>query len=65
MPPFSKELWEEGSQFKSFKLVNKGEFDEEGLRKIMCEDPAQYEGCSGTRTWSDVSYIPTKSDEYS
>jgi len=55
MPPFSKELWEEGAQFKSFKLVKGGEFDEEGLTKIMSVDPAQYPGCSGTRTLSDVS----------
>ena len=54
MPPFSKELWEEGAQMKSFKLVNKGKFDEEGIVKIMSEDPAQYPGCSGTRTLSDV-----------
>ncbi|EIW72692.1 hypothetical protein TREMEDRAFT_67004 [Tremella mesenterica DSM 1558] len=53
MPPFSKELWEEGAQTRSFKLVRKGEFDEEGLKKIMCDEPARYPGCSGTRTWSD------------
>jgi 5-oxoprolinase (ATP-hydrolysing) len=55
MPPFSKELWEEGAQVKSFKLVKAGKFDEEGIVKIMSEDPAQYPGCSGTRTLSDVS----------
>jgi N-methylhydantoinase B/oxoprolinase/acetone carboxylase alpha subunit len=55
MPPFSKELWEEGAQIKSFKLVKKGKFDEEGITKIMSIDPAQYPGCVGTRTLSDVS----------
>lgn len=54
MPPFSKELWEEGAQVKSFKLVKKGQFDEAGVVKILSEDPAQYPGCSGTRTLSDV-----------
>lgn len=53
MPPFSKELWEEGAQVKSFKLVKKGQFDEKGVVKILYEDPAQYPGCSGTRTLSD------------
>jgi 5-oxoprolinase (ATP-hydrolysing) len=52
MPPFSKELWEEGAQVKSFKLVKAGKFDEEGIVKIMSEEPAQYPGCSGTRTLS-------------
>lgn len=55
MPPFSKELWEEGAQVKSFKLVKKGQFDEAGVVKILSEEPAQYPGCSGTRTLSDVS----------
>lgn len=31
MPPHSKHLWEEGMCTKSFKLVEKGEFQEEGL----------------------------------
>ena len=57
MPPFSKELWEEGAQMKSFKLVKSGKFDEEGITKILQEDPARYPGCSGTRTLSDVSFL--------
>ena len=57
MPPFSKELWEEGAQVKSFKLVKKGQFDEKGVIKILSEDPAQFPGCSGTRTLSDVSFL--------
>ena len=55
MPPFSKELWEEGAQVKTFKLVKQGQFDEKGVIKILSEDPAQYPGCAGTRTLSDVS----------
>lgn len=58
MPPFSKELWEEGAQVKSFKLVKKGKFDEAGVVKILSEEPAQYPGCAGTRTLSDVSEPP-------
>jgi 5-oxoprolinase (ATP-hydrolysing) len=57
MPPFSKELWEEGAQVQSFKLVKGGKFDEEGLAKIMREEPAQYPGCMGTRTWGDVCFV--------
>ena len=53
MPPFSKELWEEGAQTKSFKLVKSGKFDEEGMIKILSEEPALHPGCSGTRTLSD------------
>ena len=60
MPPFSKELWEEGAQTKSFKLVKAGKFDEDGIIKIMSEDPGQYPGCSGTRTLSDVSVCPVR-----
>jgi 5-oxoprolinase (ATP-hydrolysing) len=55
MPPFSTELWQEGAQFKSFKLVKGGQFDEAGVTKMLSDDPAQYPGCSGTRTLSDVS----------
>lgn len=55
MPPFSKELWEEGAQFTSFKLVNEGKFDEEGVKRILVEEAGQYPGCSGTRTLDDVS----------
>jgi len=57
MPPFSKELWEEGAQTKSFKLVNAGKFDEKGLIRILSEEPAQYPGCVGTRTLNDVSHF--------
>lgn len=54
MPPFSKELWEEGAQFKSFKLVKEGKFDEEGVTAALNE-PGKYPGCSPTRTLRDVS----------
>ncbi|XP_068635007.1 5-oxoprolinase 1 [Aristolochia californica] len=31
MPPFSKSIWEEGTAIKSFKLVEKGVFQEKGI----------------------------------
>lgn len=35
MPPFSKAIWEEGAAIKSFKLVEGGEFQEDGIIKIL------------------------------
>ncbi|WVQ79540.1 hypothetical protein IAT38_001639 [Cryptococcus sp. DSM 104549] len=53
MPPFSTEIWQEGANIKSFKLVKAGQFDEPGITKLLFDDPASYPGCSGTRTLSD------------
>lgn len=53
MPPASKELWQEGAQIDSFLLVKQGEFDEEGITELLSVLPAQYPGCSGTRTLED------------
>lgn len=53
MPPHSKELWQEGAQIDSFRLVNNGNFDEEGITDLLLNKPAQYPGCSGTRTLAD------------
>ncbi|KAL3958123.1 hypothetical protein ACCO45_008701 [Purpureocillium lilacinum] len=53
MPPHSKEIWQEGASFTSFKLVDGGVFDEQGLMEILLTKPASYPGCTGTRTWSD------------
>ncbi|RSH95814.1 hypothetical protein EHS25_000907 [Saitozyma podzolica] len=53
MPPFSKEIWQEGAQIKSFKLVKKGVFDEQGVKHHFFDLPGQYPGCSGTRTLND------------
>lgn len=36
MPPFSKFIWEEGAAIKTFKLVEKGIFQEEGITKLLC-----------------------------
>jgi 5-oxoprolinase (ATP-hydrolysing) len=35
MPPFSKELSEEGCAIKTFKLVNQGVFDEQGITELL------------------------------
>lgn len=53
MPPNSTELWQEGAAIESFKMINEGVFDEQGLIKHLYDDPASYPGCSGTRTLSD------------
>ncbi|KAJ3051785.1 hypothetical protein HK097_007188, partial [Rhizophlyctis rosea] len=53
MPPTSRELYQEGAAVKSFKLVTNNHFDEEGITKILLDDPAQWEGCSGTRCLKD------------
>ena len=50
MPPHSKHLYQEGATFKSFKIVNKGVFQETALIKALSEDPAKFPDCSGTRT---------------
>jgi len=54
MPPTSKDIYEEGAQIKSFKIVKKGEYDRKGLLFHLCEEPAKYPGCSGTRCLRDV-----------
>lgn len=42
MPPHSKCIQEEGAVFKSFKLVEQGKFQEEGIVKHIC---LQIYGC--------------------
>ncbi|PWN19294.1 Hydantoinase B/oxoprolinase [Microstroma glucosiphilum] len=54
MPPHSKTLHEEGAQIKSFKIVEGGKYNRDGVVKHLLEDPAQYPGCSGTRCLRDV-----------
>ncbi|KAI5460706.1 hydantoinase [Mariannaea sp. PMI_226] len=53
MPPNSKFLWEEGAVFDSFRLVHGGVLAEEELKRILCEEPAQKPGSSGTRCFQD------------
>ncbi|OLN97952.1 Uncharacterized protein C11D3.15-like protein 1 [Colletotrichum chlorophyti] len=53
MPPTSSALWQEGAAIESTKLVSEGRFDEDEVRRLLLEVPAQYEGCSGTRKLQD------------
>ncbi|KAK5064779.1 hypothetical protein LTR84_000613 [Exophiala bonariae] len=53
MPPNSTELWQEGVAVESFKMVKEGVLDEQGLTRILFDEPAQYPGCSGSRNLND------------
>jgi len=53
MPPHSRELYQEGAAIKSEKLVSAGKFNEERMIELLLHEPAQYDGCSGTRCLSD------------
>lgn len=53
MPPNSTELWQEGAAIESFKMIEQGVFDEEGLIHHLSTVPASYPGCSGTRTLAE------------
>lgn len=54
MPPTSVNIFEEGANITSFKIVDNGNFDQKGLHKYMLEDPAKYPGSSGCRNIRDV-----------
>ncbi|KAF9527219.1 cytoplasmic protein [Crepidotus variabilis] len=54
MPPTSVSIFEEGAEIVSFKIVDKGTFDREGLIDYMVSKPAQYPGSSGCRNIRDV-----------
>lgn len=53
MPPFSKELWEEGAMIPGYKVVDGGKFDEEGVIELLYNQPSKYPGCEGSRSLSD------------
>ncbi|PNP48930.1 hypothetical protein TGAMA5MH_00088 [Trichoderma gamsii] len=53
MPPTSTALWQEGAAIQSTKLVSQGRFDEAEVIRLLLEEPAQYDGCSGTRRLQD------------
>ncbi|KAI7876996.1 hypothetical protein K492DRAFT_210021 [Lichtheimia hyalospora FSU 10163] len=53
MPPFSKELYQEGAAIKSFKVVQNGELDMKGIKHHLYDVPGSYPGCSGTRLLRD------------
>ncbi|KDQ23284.1 hypothetical protein PLEOSDRAFT_1059472 [Pleurotus ostreatus PC15] len=54
MPPTSVSIFEEGAEIVSFKIVNGGVFDREGLIEYMVDKPSQYPGSSGCRNIRDV-----------
>ncbi|KIL64934.1 hypothetical protein M378DRAFT_186571 [Amanita muscaria Koide BX008] len=54
MPPTSVNLFQEGAEIVSFKIVDGGIFDKHGLYDYMIEKPSQYPGCSGCRNIRDV-----------
>lgn len=54
MPPTSKTIFEEGAQIISFKIINKGVYQREQLVRYLVDEPAKFEGCSGTRCFNDV-----------
>lgn len=54
MPPTSVNIFQEGAEIVSFKIVNGGIFDRKGLLEYMVEKPSQYPGCSGCRNIRDV-----------
>lgn len=54
MPPTSVNIFEEGAEIISFKIVNGGIFDKHGLHEHMVEKPAKYPGSSGCRNIRDV-----------
>jgi 5-oxoprolinase (ATP-hydrolysing) len=54
MPPTSTNLREEGAEIVSFKVVDNGIFDKEGLEQRMVEEPAKWAGSSGCRNIRDV-----------
>ncbi|KAH6899929.1 Hydantoinase B/oxoprolinase-domain-containing protein [Thelonectria olida] len=53
MPPHSRELYQEGASIASEKLVSQGKFNEKRVVELFYDEPAQYPGCSGTRTLAD------------
>lgn len=54
MPPTSVNIFEEGAEIFSFKIVNGGMFDRKGLVEHMVEKPSRYPGSSGCRNIRDV-----------
>lgn len=53
MPPTSSALWQEGAAIESTKLVSAGKFNEDEVERLLLVEPAQYEGCSGSRKLAD------------
>jgi len=54
MPPTSTELYEEGAEIGSLKVVSQGTYDNDAVFKALVEVPSKYPGCSGCRNFRDV-----------
>jgi 5-oxoprolinase (ATP-hydrolysing) len=54
MPSYSTSLSQEGAEIISFKMVDGGKYDRDGLYKLLVEDPAKTPGCSGCRDFRSV-----------
>lgn len=54
MPPTSVNIFEEGAEIESFKIVDGGIFDKKSLLEYMVDKPSQYPGSSGCRNIRDV-----------
>ncbi|KAK3192402.1 hypothetical protein K4F52_001615 [Lecanicillium sp. MT-2017a] len=53
MPPTSSALWQEGASIESTKLVSGGKFNDEEVTRLLLDEPAKYDSCSGTRRLLD------------
>lgn len=54
MPPTSVNIFEEGAEIVSFKIVDDGVFNRDGMLDYLVEKPSKYPGCSGCRNIRDV-----------
>ena len=54
MPPTSTALYEEGAEIRSLKIVSRGIYSGDELRRLLVDEPAKYPGCSGCRNFRDV-----------
>lgn len=53
MPPESKTIYDEGAAIITHKLCVQGKFDEEGITRLLYDEPAKHPGGSGTRALQD------------
>ncbi|KAG6890332.1 hypothetical protein C0992_002315 [Termitomyces sp. T32_za158] len=69
MPPTSVSIFEEGAEIESFKIVDGGVFNHDGLVEYMVDKPSRYPGSSGCRNIRDVesdlkAYVYREALEY-
>lgn len=53
MPPGSKSIHMEGTAIVSHKWCVEGNLVEDGIKRLLLDEPYTYPGCSGTRALSD------------